>query len=84
MTPFFSCSAHRSPKRLLVACLLLCPGLAIAAAFSPVAESFTLGGLAGGLFGDRWCLLYQTQGSLQILDGHACDQPQVGLIRQFN
>jgi hypothetical protein len=84
ITPLFSRSYHCSQKRLLVACLLLCPGLAIAAAFTPVTEELTLGALASGVMGDRWCLLYRPQASLQILDGNACDRPQAGLLRQFD
>ncbi len=91
MTPFFSSISHASPKRLLLASLLLCPGLAMAAAFSPFAEGLAMGslvGMEGNAFGslrsNRWCMLYRTQGSLQILDGNACDVPQIGLVRQFD
>ncbi len=84
MTPFFSSVSHGSPKRLLMASLLLCPGLAMAAAFTPVSEGLVAGALAGISSGDRWCMLYRTQGSLQILDGNACDSPQIGLVRQFD
>jgi len=83
MTPFLSSVAHHSPKRLLTASLLLCPGLAMAAALTPVTEDLAATGLVG-LGSDRWCLLYRTQEALQILDGVACDRPQVGLVRRFD
>ena len=83
MTPFFSSISHSSPKRLVLASLVLCPGLAMAAALTPFTEGFALGSLAG-VGGDRWCMLYGAQGSLQILDGNACDRPQIGLIRKFD
>ena len=55
----------------------------MAAAFSPFAEGFAVGSFVG-LGGDHWCMLYRAQGSLQILDGNACDVPQIGLVRQFD
>lgn len=55
----------------------------MAAAFTPFAEGLAMGSLVG-VGGDRWCMLYRAQGSLQILDGSACDVPQIGLVRQFD
>ncbi len=83
MTPASSSISHISPQRLVLASLLLCPGLAMAAAFSPFAEGVAMGSLAG-VGSDRWCMLYRAQSSLQILDGRACDVPQIGLVRQFD
>lgn len=83
MTSFSSSVSHTYPKRLILASLLLCPGLAMAAALAPLAEGLALGAV-GGMGGDRWCMLYRAQSTLQILDGTACDRPHVGLVRQFN
>lgn len=83
MTSFSSSISHASPRRLVLASILLCPGLAMAAAVTPFAEGLDSVSLAG-IGGDRWCLLHRAQGSLQILEGIACEQPQMGLVRQFD